>query len=59
MILAVQLIAWLVALIWIQKVIAAAIGLPRVPNLILPEYNLSPEGNPSPHRHRPRSQRGH
>ncbi len=47
MILVAQLIAWLVALIWIQKVIAAAIGLPRVPNLILPEYNLSPEGNPS------------
>lgn len=47
MILAAQLIAWLVALIWIQKVIAAVIGLPRVPNLVLPEYNLSPEGNPS------------
>jgi glycosyltransferase involved in cell wall biosynthesis len=47
MILAAQLIAWLVALVWIQKVIAAAIGLPRVPNLLLPEYNLSPEGNPS------------
>jgi glycosyltransferase involved in cell wall biosynthesis len=41
------IIAWLIALIWIWKVIAAAIGLPRVPNLILPQYNIAPAGSPS------------
>jgi glycosyltransferase involved in cell wall biosynthesis len=47
MILAVKLIAWLVALTWLWKVIAAARGLPGVPDLLLPQYNLSPAGNPS------------
>jgi glycosyltransferase involved in cell wall biosynthesis len=44
---AVQLIAWLIALIWLWKVFAAAFGLPRVPNLLLPQYNQSPQGSPS------------
>jgi glycosyltransferase involved in cell wall biosynthesis len=47
MILAVKLIAWLIALIWLWKVIAAAIGLPRVPNLLDPQHNLTPAGQPS------------
>ena len=47
MILAVKLIAWLIALIWLWKVIAAARGLPSIPNLLLPQYNLSPAGEPS------------
>ena len=46
MILAVKLIAWLIALTWLWKVIAAAIGLPRVPNLLDPQHNLIPAGSP-------------
>jgi cellulose synthase/poly-beta-1,6-N-acetylglucosamine synthase-like glycosyltransferase len=45
--LALQLIAWLVALTWLWKVTAAAFGLPRVPNLLLPQHNISPAGSPS------------
>jgi glycosyltransferase involved in cell wall biosynthesis len=44
---ALQLIVWLIALIWLWKVIAAALGLPRVPDLLLPRYNISPAGSPS------------
>jgi glycosyltransferase involved in cell wall biosynthesis len=44
---ALQIIAWLIALTWLWKVIAAAFGLPRIPNLLLPQYNISPEGSPS------------
>jgi glycosyltransferase involved in cell wall biosynthesis len=40
-------IAWVIALIWLWKVLAAAFGLPRVPNLLLPQYNLTPTGTPS------------
>ncbi len=47
MIVAVQIIAWLVALIWLWKVIAAAFGLPRIPHLRLPQYDISPAGSPS------------
>jgi glycosyltransferase involved in cell wall biosynthesis len=47
MILALQIIAWLIALIWLWKVLAAAFGLPRVPNLLLPQFNNSPPGLPS------------
>jgi glycosyltransferase involved in cell wall biosynthesis len=39
--------AWLVAVTWLWKVIAAAFGLPRVPNLLLPEHDISPAGGPS------------
>jgi glycosyltransferase involved in cell wall biosynthesis len=45
--LALQLIAWFIALTWLWKVIAAAFGLPRVPNLLLPEHNITPAGSPS------------
>ena len=38
---------WLIALIWLSKVIAAAFGLPRIPNLVLPRYNITPAGSPS------------
>jgi len=44
---ALQLVAWLVAVIWLWKVIAAAFGLPRVPNLLLPQHDILPAGSPS------------
>ncbi|HWW98842.1 MAG TPA: glycosyltransferase, partial [Edaphobacter sp.] len=45
--LATALLAWLIAFTWLWKVIAAAFGLPRVPNLLDPEHNQSPAGAPS------------
>lgn len=39
--------AWLVALSWLWKVAAAAIGLPSIPNLLLAQYDQTPTGNPS------------
>jgi glycosyltransferase involved in cell wall biosynthesis len=45
--LALQIIAWLIALTWLWKVGAAAFGLPRIPNLLLPQHNTSPAGLPS------------
>jgi cellulose synthase/poly-beta-1,6-N-acetylglucosamine synthase-like glycosyltransferase len=45
--LAIVAIAWLVALTWIGKVIAAARGLPGIPNLLLPQHDVSPQGAPS------------
>jgi GT2 family glycosyltransferase len=45
--LALQLIAWTVAVTWLWKAIAAASGLPRVPNLLLAQHNISPAGSPS------------
>ena len=47
MTLACQIAAWIVALTWLAKVLAAARGLPRIPNLLLSENNLSPAGTPS------------
>src|ERR1700722_12200287 len=44
---AVMATAWFVALTWIGKVIAAARGLPSIPNLLLPQHDLSPQGTPS------------
>ncbi len=44
---ALQILAWLIALTWLWKVIAAAFGLPRIPNLLLPQHNISPAGSPS------------
>ena len=41
------MLAWFVALTWLWKVIAAAFGLPRVPNLLDPQHNISPTGSPS------------
>jgi glycosyltransferase involved in cell wall biosynthesis len=45
--LALQLTAWLIALIWIWKVIAAARGLPSIPNLLAPQHDQTPNGMPS------------
>jgi glycosyltransferase involved in cell wall biosynthesis len=45
--LALQITAWLVALTWLWKVIAAARGLPGIPNLLLPEHDASPQNEPS------------
>jgi glycosyltransferase involved in cell wall biosynthesis len=45
--LATVLLAWLIALLWLWKVIAAASGLPRIPNLLLPQYNIAPAGSPT------------
>jgi GT2 family glycosyltransferase len=40
-------LSWLIALTWLWKVAAAAFGLPRVPNLLLPQHNILPAGSPS------------
>lgn len=45
--LATALLAWLIALTWLWKVIVAAFGLPRVPNLLDPQHNLTPANSPS------------
>jgi glycosyltransferase involved in cell wall biosynthesis len=42
-----QLAAWLITLLWLFKVIAAARGLPRIPNLLLSQHDSSPQGEPS------------
>ncbi len=47
MTLAIEIIAWLVALTWLWKATDAAFGLPRIPNLLLPEHNIAPAGSPS------------
>jgi glycosyltransferase involved in cell wall biosynthesis len=39
--------AWLVALSWVYKMLEAAVGLPRVANLLQSEYDCLPEGSPS------------
>jgi len=44
---ALQILAWLLALAWLWKAITSAFGLRRVPNLIEPRYDRSPTGNPS------------
>jgi len=41
------LLAWLIALTWLWKSIAAAFGLPRVPNLLLPQHDISPTDSPT------------
>lgn len=35
-------LAWLIALFWVWKAIDAARGLPRIPDLSLPEYDVAP-----------------
>jgi GT2 family glycosyltransferase len=44
---ALQMVAWLIALAWLFRLIAAVRGLPTVPNLLDPEYDRSPAGDPS------------
>ena len=45
--LSVQCGCWLVALAWLVRVMAAHFGLPRVPNLLRAEHDVSPVGEPS------------
>jgi glycosyltransferase involved in cell wall biosynthesis len=40
-------LAWLIALAWLWKAVTAARGLSQIPNLALPQYDLSPAGAPS------------
>ena len=40
-------LAWLIALFWIWKAIAAARGLPSIPDITQPQYDVAPKGNPS------------
>jgi glycosyltransferase involved in cell wall biosynthesis len=44
--LAIVVTAWLIALSWLIKLFAAIRGLPTIPNLLLPQYNLIPLNNP-------------
>jgi len=45
--LSLQVIAWLVALTWVIRVWDAHLALPKIPNLLLPEYDLMPFGRPT------------
>jgi glycosyltransferase involved in cell wall biosynthesis len=47
MTLVLEIIAWLVALAWLWKAASAAVGLPRIPDLLLPEHDIAPAGSPS------------
>ena len=44
---ALELLAWVLALAWLWKAITAARGLPRIPNLLEPKFDLEPAGTPS------------
>lgn len=41
-----RIAAWVVALSWASRAVAAYLGLPTVPNLLLPEHDLDPVGTP-------------
>jgi GT2 family glycosyltransferase len=41
-----NVVAWLIALAWLYKFVEAARGLGTVPNLLAPEYDADPAGNP-------------
>lgn len=45
--LAVQIIAWLVASAWLLRVGEAVRGLPSIADLLLPEHNKTPAGEPT------------
>jgi GT2 family glycosyltransferase len=45
--LALNVAAWLIALAWLYKLLEAARGLATVPNLLAPEYDVTPTGSPS------------
>ena len=45
--LALTAFAWLVAAAWLYKLLEAARGLAKVPNLLVPEYDVEPAGSPS------------
>jgi GT2 family glycosyltransferase len=39
-------LAWAIALLWVWKAVETFRGLPRVPNLLLPEFDVWPAGEP-------------
>lgn len=41
-----QIASWSLALLWLGKLVEAALGLPQVPNLLDPLYDRKPQGNP-------------
>jgi glycosyltransferase involved in cell wall biosynthesis len=43
---AARIAAWIVAGGWIWKAVTAARGLPKIPNLLKPEFDRSPAGDP-------------
>ena len=45
--LALVVVAWGIALAWLLKMVEAAVGLRRVPNLLANEYDVAVEGEPS------------
>src|SRR5215469_16359368 len=40
-------LAWITALAWLWKALTSARGLPSIPNLLEPRFDLSPPGTPS------------
>lgn len=40
-------LAWLLALAWLWKAVTAALGLPRIPNLLESRFDLAPAGDPA------------
>lgn len=41
------ILAWLLALAWLWKAVTSVLGLPSIPNLLEPKYDLEPQGMPS------------
>src|SRR5271168_4102963 len=41
-----QLVAWLIACAWIERVLGAVRGLPSIPDLLLPAHDINPAGEP-------------
>ena len=41
------ILAYLIAAAWLLKTLVAARGLPRIPNLLLPQHNLTPDNQPT------------
>ena len=37
---------WAIAILWVVKTVAAARGLPKIPDLLLPQFDRMPEGEP-------------
>ena len=42
-----QVVAWVIALAWVTRIVGALRGIPNIPNLLLPAYDVSPAGLPS------------
>jgi glycosyltransferase involved in cell wall biosynthesis len=40
-------LAWLLAFAWLWKAVTAALGLPRIPNLLESKFDLAPAGDPA------------